>query len=416
MPIVSALGDPVSGGSHVDVANLLPGLTQPWVWAPGVAPQQAWRDWASQTSAWLQAQGVEARDACVVLPVGAVLSQARQAWAQAVGGWLPRIDTIAGLIDGLAWSHTPPVWGGALAEVFAGPVTLDSVWDRLHARHSLQAQAWAKQWSRRDPRGFEFALDQVVDAAQAWTRALQGCAPEARSARVEAWRALMSEAQGQGGASHGPGHREALLLAWALEWAAASAQQGFASDAVFACAVDRAGPAAWVAVNAGDTVAPGSEGALTLAVLAHAAAHGKPVRRVVARPSALAPADAVDGAMARTKRKITTWGTLYDPIADKLLIGAVSVIVVTKYIDAYLALAIIVIEILLVSFAYLRYKGKIVPAKTMGKTKMILQCLGIAVLLLYVVLKIPILLTVATYTLYTAVLFGLLSLFIFRSI
>ena len=298
MPIVSALGDPVSGGSHVDVANLLPGLTQPWVWAPGVAPQQAWRDWASQTSAWLQAQGVEARDACVVLPVGAVLSQARQAWAQAVGGWLPRIDTIAGLIDGLAWSHTPPVWGGALAEVFAGPVTLDSVWDRLHARHSLQAQAWAKQWSRRDPRGFEFALDQVVDAAQAWTRALQGCAPEARSARVEAWRALMSEAQGQGGASHGPGHREALLLAWALEWAAASAQQGFASDAVFACAVDRAGPAAWVAVNAGDTVAPGSEGALTLAVLAHAAAHGKPVRRVVARPSALAPADAVDGALA----------------------------------------------------------------------------------------------------------------------
>lgn len=269
------------------VAHLPPGLTQAWDWAPGVAPQQAWRAWAVQTSAWLQSQGVEARDACVVLPVGAVLSQARQAWAQAVGGWLPRIDTIAGLIDGLAWSHTPPVWGGVLAEVFAGPVTLDSVWDRLHARHSLQAQAWAKQWSRRDPRGFEFALDQVVDAAQAWTRALQGCAPEARSLRVEAWRTLMSDVQGQGGSNNGPGHREALLLAWALEWAAASAQQGFASDAVFASVVDPAGPAAWVAVNAGDTVAPGSEGALTLAVLAHAAAHGKPVRRVVARPSVL---------------------------------------------------------------------------------------------------------------------------------
>lgn len=275
----------------MNVANVLGGLTQSWDWAPGVAPQQAWREWARQTSSWLQSQGVDARDACVVLPVGAVLSQARQAWAQAVGGWLPRIDTIAGLIDSLAWSHTPPVWGGALAEVFAGPVTLDSVWDRLHARHSLQAQAWAKQWSRRDPRGFEFALDQVVDAAQAWTRALQGCAPEARSLRVEAWRALMSDAQGQGGSGNGPGHREALLLAWALEWAAASAQQGFASDAVFASVLDPAGPAAWVAVNAGDTVAPGSEGALTLAVLAHAAAHGKPVRRVVARPSALAALD-----------------------------------------------------------------------------------------------------------------------------
>jgi len=300
MPIVSALGDPVSGGSLGDVANLPPGLTQPWDWAPGVAPQQAWRAWALQTSAWLQARGVEARDACVVLPVGAVLSQARQAWAQAVGGWLPRIDTIAGLIDGLAWSHTPPVWGGALAEVFAGPVTLDSVWDRLHARHSLQAQAWAKQWSRRDPRGFEFALDQVVDAAQAWTRALQGRAPEAREAQVDAWRTLMSEAPGQGVSANGPGHREALLLAWALEWAAASAQQGFASDAVFALAEERAGPAAWVSVNAGDTVAPGSEGALTLAVLAHAASHGKPVMRCVARPSAAAQTAASEGVTSVT--------------------------------------------------------------------------------------------------------------------
>lgn len=126
--------------------------------------------------------------------------------------------------------------------------------------------------------------------------------------------------------------------------------------------------------------------------------------------------DAIDGALARTKRKITTWGTLYDPIADKLLIGTVSVTVVSKYIGVHMALAIIIIEILLVSFAYLRYKGKIVPAKTMGKTKMILQCLGVIILLFYVVLNIPILLTIATYTLYTAVLFGLLSLFIFRSI
>lgn len=287
MPIVSALGDPVSEGSPSCVANAWPGLTRSWAWAPGVVPQQAWHAWARQTSAWLQAQGVGAREACVVLPVGAVLSQARQAWAQAVGGWLPRIDTIAGLIEGLAWSHTPPVWGGGLAEVFAGPVTLDSVLDRLHARHSLQAQAWAKQWSRRDPRGFEFALEQVVDAAQAWTRALQGCEPQARAARVGAWRDVLTQShQGQAPSAQA-GRREALLLAWALEWAAASAEQGFASDAVFAWTSDPAGPAAWVAVNAGDTVAPGSEGALTLAVLAHAAAQGRPVLRVVAAPEPL---------------------------------------------------------------------------------------------------------------------------------
>lgn len=126
--------------------------------------------------------------------------------------------------------------------------------------------------------------------------------------------------------------------------------------------------------------------------------------------------DALDGALARTQRKITTWGTLYDPIADKLLIGAVSVLVVSKYISAYLALAIIVIEILLVSSAYFRYKGRVVPAKMMGKTKMILQCVGIILLLGFILFKIPVLLVIATYTLYMAIVFGLLSLFVFRSI
>ena len=126
--------------------------------------------------------------------------------------------------------------------------------------------------------------------------------------------------------------------------------------------------------------------------------------------------DALDGAIARTEKRITTWGTLYDPIADKLLIGTVSVIIVSEYISAYLALAIVVIEILLIGSAYFRYKGRVVPAKTMGKTKMILQCLGIIVLLFYIVFKIPILLVIATYMLYLAIVFGLLSLFVFRSI
>ena len=56
------------------------------------------------------------------------------------------------------------------------------------------------------------------------------------------------------------------------------------------------------------------------------------------------------------------------------------------------------------------------PAKIMGKTKMVLQCVGIIILLLYIVLDIPILLIIATYTLYLAVVFALLSLFVFRSI
>jgi CDP-diacylglycerol--glycerol-3-phosphate 3-phosphatidyltransferase len=126
--------------------------------------------------------------------------------------------------------------------------------------------------------------------------------------------------------------------------------------------------------------------------------------------------DALDGALARTTRKITTWGTFYDPIADKLLIGSVAVIVISKYIGSYMALGIILIELFLVSSAYYRYKGRIVPAKTIGKTKMILQCVGVIVLLFSVVFHMPVLLTVATYILGLAIFFGLLSLFVFRSI
>lgn len=126
--------------------------------------------------------------------------------------------------------------------------------------------------------------------------------------------------------------------------------------------------------------------------------------------------DAIDGALARTQKKVTSWGTFYDPIADKLLIGAVSMIVVSKYIGLSLAGVIVFLEILLVSLAYVRYKGRIVPAKTMGKTKMVLQCIGIIILLIYIISGVPILLTIATYTLYLAIIFALLSLFIFRSI
>ncbi|MDO8579356.1 MAG: CDP-alcohol phosphatidyltransferase family protein [bacterium] len=126
--------------------------------------------------------------------------------------------------------------------------------------------------------------------------------------------------------------------------------------------------------------------------------------------------DALDGALARTKKKVTSWGTFYDPIADKLLIGTVSVIVISKYIGLGLASTIIFLEVLLVSLAYVRYKGKIVPAKTIGKSKMVLQCVGIIILLFYIVLGIPILLVIATYILYLAIVFALLSLFVFRSI
>lgn len=126
--------------------------------------------------------------------------------------------------------------------------------------------------------------------------------------------------------------------------------------------------------------------------------------------------DALDGARARTTKHITSWGILCDPFADKLLIGSVAMILITKYISVYLALGIVSIELFLVAFSYLRYKGHLVPAKTVGKLKMVFQCFGIGFIMLFALLGTPWLLVVATYILYVAVGFGLLSLLVYKTI
>ena len=126
--------------------------------------------------------------------------------------------------------------------------------------------------------------------------------------------------------------------------------------------------------------------------------------------------DALDGARARVTKHITSWGILCDPFADKLLIGSVAMVMISKYINVYLAVAIVSIELLLVAFSYLRYKGHLVPAKTVGKLKMVLQCFGIGFVMLFALLGTSSLLVVATYILYVAVGFGLLSLFVYKTI
>lgn len=128
--------------------------------------------------------------------------------------------------------------------------------------------------------------------------------------------------------------------------------------------------------------------------------------------------DALDGALARTTNQITDWGKMFDPLADKLLVGIVAAIVVSKFINIYLAFAIIFIELFLILNAYYKkkYQNIVVQAEITGKIKMILQSLGISLLLLYAILSIPVILTVATYTLYLAVFFALWSLIVYKSI
>lgn len=247
-----------------------------WVWSPEEAAQTCWQTWARQVAGWLHAEGVAVRDAQVLLPVGALLPLARQAWGDAVGGWLPRIDTIASLSAALAWQMPSPSEGLA-AQAEWLPALMEPVGDRLLAGQLLGREEWGRQWARRDRRGFDFALDQVVLATHTWMRRMQAMAPSERITYAEQARACLQTHHAASGSA--PGGRERLLLAWALEWALASVAQGLPGDAVF----DQR-PKAVVGVTAGWAVAPGTEVHWMLSALRHWHALGVPVLRTVAQP------------------------------------------------------------------------------------------------------------------------------------
>lgn len=128
--------------------------------------------------------------------------------------------------------------------------------------------------------------------------------------------------------------------------------------------------------------------------------------------------DAVDGALARTRGQITEWGKVNDPVADKLLIGVATLILVSELLNWYLAATIIGIEFFLMASAYYRkrFQGIPIEAEFSGKIKMVLQSLGIGALLVSVVFSLPAFLTVATYLLYLAIIFAIISLAVYRAI
>ncbi len=93
--------------------------------------------------------------------------------------------------------------------------------------------------------------------------------------------------------------------------------------------------------------------------------------------------DALDGSVARLRKQITMWGTVADPIADKILIGSVAVVFVAKVIGLWLAVILLACEVLVIAgVLYRRWKGKISSANVYGKTKMLLQVVGVTFLLI----------------------------------
>jgi len=122
--------------------------------------------------------------------------------------------------------------------------------------------------------------------------------------------------------------------------------------------------------------------------------------------------DALDGSLARTKNKITKFGMLFDPLADKLLVGSMVLLLVFRYLNYWLGVSVLGVEIIFILSALIAYKFKIVKmANLWGKIKMVLQVLAVFTILLASLLDFPNLLTIASWMFGFAIGFAIISLF-----
>jgi len=93
--------------------------------------------------------------------------------------------------------------------------------------------------------------------------------------------------------------------------------------------------------------------------------------------------DALDGSLARIRKQVTSWGMVADPIADKLLVASVMVILLFRDFPEELVVLIVGIEAsFILGGFYWHQRGKVVAANVWGKLKMISQVLGISLFLL----------------------------------
>lgn len=122
--------------------------------------------------------------------------------------------------------------------------------------------------------------------------------------------------------------------------------------------------------------------------------------------------DVIDGSLARVRGQITEWGTIFDPVADKLLIAMAAMVVVTQAVGAWLAIALVTGELMIVFGAVRKkFEGKIVMANAWGKSKMFCQCAGVLSALFFLWWHIPVFFILTLVFLLAAMVLALVSLF-----
>ncbi len=123
--------------------------------------------------------------------------------------------------------------------------------------------------------------------------------------------------------------------------------------------------------------------------------------------------DVIDGTMARVRNKITQWGIMMDPLADKFLIGSILILLAVQYVHPLLVYAVIGIEVaFIISAAIHKYRGgQAKMANLWGKIKMLLQVVAVFLILLGLLIDYPSLIHTASFVFGGALVFAIMSLF-----
>lgn len=125
----------------------------------------------------------------------------------------------------------------------------------------------------------------------------------------------------------------------------------------------------------------------------------------------LALTDVFDGSIARLRNQITDWGKIWDPIADKLLIGSVVVLLLLK-INLVLTILLLMFELaFIMGGAFMRMHNEDVKANAWGKIKMNFQAFGAGFLILGFFLNLDVMVSVAEVLLFCSLFFATISIF-----
>ena len=127
--------------------------------------------------------------------------------------------------------------------------------------------------------------------------------------------------------------------------------------------------------------------------------------------------DAMDGSMARTRDQVSNLGKFLDALADRMLIGAVAVILLPKFFGWGVTSVLIILELIQGTAAGLiqAKAGFQLEANWAGKAKMVVQSMAIISLFAFILSDSPVYFEIAKYGIYLSLIPLALQPFMYRS-